>query len=276
MLKGDIVSLERQGQQLLYKVEDIDDEKVVLKGLFHRTSIVRSREDTKLKVVSESDTINFAQNAIKANEAKIKEILKDRNNNLPKNKSFMKPKLLHIDADENYLAICMKFYEVMGIEAYGYVFDEPTQPRRVRELLKKHAPDILVVTGHDVDRDDNQVYEVKDYENSTYYVDTTKQARLYEPSKNGLVIIAGACQSDYERIMGAGANFASSPARIMIDVLDPSYIANSIAYTYFTETVTPEEAVRYTTTKSKGFGGVETNGVLRQIEPEFSFKQIKE
>ncbi len=275
MFKGDIVSLERQGQQLLYKVEKIDGDKVVLKGLFHRTSIVRSREDSKLKVVSESDTKNFADNAVKANEAKIKEILKERNNRLPKNKSFMKPKLLHIDADENYLAICMKFYEVMGIEAYGYVFDEPTQPRQVRALLKKHAPDILVVTGHDIDRDDNQVYEVKDYENSTYYVETTKQARLYEPCKNGLVIIAGACQSDYERIMGAGANFASSPARIMIDVLDPSYISAIIAYTYFTDTVTPEEAVKYTTTKSKGFGGVETSGVLRQIEPEFSYKEIK-
>ncbi len=272
MFKGDIVSLERQGQQLLYKVEKIDGDKVVLKGLFHRTSIVISREDSNLKVVNESDTKNFADNAVKANESKIKEILKERNNRLPKNKSFMKPKLLHIDADENYLAICMKFYEVMGIEANGYVFDEPTQPRQVRALLKKHAPDILVVTGHDIDRDDNQVYEVKDYENSTYYVETTKQARLYEHCKNGLVIIAGACQSDYERIMGAGANFASSPARIMIDVLDPSYISAIIAYTYFTDTVTPEEAVKYTTTKSKGFGGVETSGVLRQIEPEFGFK----
>ncbi len=274
MLKGDIVRLDRHGQQLLYKVVDIDNEKVLLKGLLNRTSLVLSREDTKLEVISESDTANFAQNAIKANEAKIKEILKERNNNLPKNKSFMKPKLLHIDADENYLAICMKFYEVMGIEAYGYVFDEPTQPRRVRELLKKHAPDILVVTGHDVDRDDNNVYEVKDYENSTYYVETTKQARLYEPSKNGLVIIAGACQSDYERIMGAGANFASSPARIMIDVLDPCYVAERVAYTYFTNTVTPEEAVKYTTTKTKGIGGIETSGVLHLLDPEFIFKNI--
>lgn len=32
-----------------------------------------------------------------------------------------------------------------------------------------------------------------------------------------LVIFAGACQSYFEAIISAGANFASSPARILID-----------------------------------------------------------
>ena len=38
-----------------------------------------------------------------------------------------------------------------------------------------------------------------------------------ERNKNKLAIFAGACQSYYEEIMNAGANFASSPGRIFID-----------------------------------------------------------
>ena len=41
----------------------------------------------------------------------------------------------------------------------------------------------------------------------------------------------GACQSYFEAIISAGANFASSPARILIDFLDPLVIAEKIAFT---------------------------------------------
>lgn len=41
----------------------------------------------------------------------------------------------------------------------------------------------------------------------------------------------GACQSFYEAIMSAGANFASSPGRIMIDFVDPLVVAQRIATT---------------------------------------------
>ena len=44
-----------------------------------------------------------------------------------------------------------------------------------------------------------------------------------------LAIFAGACQSYYEAIMKAGANFASSPARILIDFIDPLIVAENIA-----------------------------------------------
>ena len=41
----------------------------------------------------------------------------------------------------------------------------------------------------------------------------------------------GACQSYYEAIIKAGANFASSPKRIMIDFYDPLIIAQKVATT---------------------------------------------
>ncbi len=266
MRVGDIVSVNRHGNNIFYKIDKIVDGLVFLKGLFHRTSLITSVENSKLSVVRESQTLSFQDEVIKNNEVKIKRILAERVNTLPQNVSYKKPKLLHIDADEDYMKVCLKFYEVMGIEANGYVFDEPNQPKEIRGLLEKHKPDILVVTGHDIDRDDNNIDEITDYENSRFYVESTSVARAYESSMDSLIIIAGACQSDYEAIMKAGSNFASSPARIMIDVLDPCYVAERIAYTYFTKTVTPEEAVKYTTTKLEGIGGVESSGVLRAVE----------
>ena len=46
-----------------------------------------------------------------------------------------------------------------------------------------------------------------------------------------MFIIAGACQSNYEDLIKAGANFASSPKRINIHALDPAIIAVSISKT---------------------------------------------
>ena len=46
-----------------------------------------------------------------------------------------------------------------------------------------------------------------------------------------MVIFAGACQSYYEALISAGANFASSPARILIDFMDPLVVARKIATT---------------------------------------------
>ena len=46
-----------------------------------------------------------------------------------------------------------------------------------------------------------------------------------------LVIFAGACQSYFEALISAGANFASSPARILIDFADPLIVAENVATT---------------------------------------------
>ena len=58
-----------------------------------------------------------------------------------------------------------------------------------------------------------------------------KEARKSYPNPYELVIFAGACQSFYEKLVEAGANFASSPARILIDFVDPLVVAQKIATT---------------------------------------------
>ena len=74
--------------------------------------------------------------------------------------------------------------------------------------------------------------DIYNYRNSKHFIQTVKKARKYdEKHGDNLVIFAGACQSYFEAIMDAGANFASSPARILIDFLDPLIVAKNVAIT---------------------------------------------
>ncbi|MFH4155732.1 sporulation peptidase YabG, partial [Acinetobacter baumannii] len=80
------------------------------------------------------------------------------------------------------------------------------------------------------------------------------------PSLDQLVIFAGACQSHFEALIRAGANFASSPSRINIHALDPVYVVGKISFTSFMERVNVWDVVRNTITGEKGLGGIETRG----------------
>lgn len=74
--------------------------------------------------------------------------------------------------------------------------------------------------------------DIFNYKNSRYFIETVREARRFEREQDAdLVIFAGACESYFEALIMAGANFASSPARIMIDFLDPLVIAKKIATT---------------------------------------------
>ena len=72
--------------------------------------------------------------------------------------------------------------------------------------------------------------DIFNYKNSRYFAETVRNVRENKANKN-LVIFAGACQSFYEALIDAGANFASSPARILIDFVDPLKVAEKIATT---------------------------------------------
>src|SRR5574344_615449 len=69
--------------------------------------------------------------------------------------------------------------------------------------------------------------DIYNYRNSYYFIKCVMEARKID--KRNLAIFAGACQSYYEALIQAGANFASSPARILIDFIDPLIVAENIA-----------------------------------------------
>ena len=83
----------------------------------------------------------------------------------------------------------------------------------------------MIKKGHNF----NDIYN---YRNSKYFVETVIRARMWEQGANKLAIFArGMPKVIMKLIIEAGANFASSPARILIDFKDPLIVAEQIANT---------------------------------------------
>jgi len=101
--------------------------------------------------------------------------------------------------------------------------------------------------------------DIYNYRNSRHFIQTVKEARRYD-EKHGLVIFAGACQSYFEALMDAGANFASSPARILIDFLDPLVVAKSIALTDKNKYIIIDDFVDELRDGKKGIDGIGARG----------------
>lgn len=75
----------------------------------------------------------------------------------------------------------------------------------------------------------------------------------------------GACQSFFEGIMEAGADFASSPGRILIDFIDPLIVAEKIATTEYYKVVTNYEIAKDIKEGLKGVSGLAAKGKKRVI-----------
>ncbi|WP_373894533.1 sporulation peptidase YabG [Virgibacillus natechei] len=173
-------------------------------------------------------------------------------------------KVLHLDGDQNYLRKCIELYQRMGLQVHGVHLNEKDMPLEIGALVERIQPNIIVITGHDSFSKNKGVKgDLRSYRNSKYFAETVREARRANPHLDQLVIFAGACQSHFESMIRAGANYASSPLRINIHALDPVFIAAKIAYTPFMEKVTVWDALRNTLTGDKGMGGVETRGLLR-------------
>lgn len=63
--------------------------------------------------------------------------------------------------------------------------------------------------------------------------------------------------------MQAGANFASSPKRILINALDPAIVAQKVSVTDNSVILSPESVIELTITGSAGIGGKDTRGQMR-------------
>ncbi len=177
-------------------------------------------------------------------------------------------KVLHLDGDSMYLRKCIGLYQRLGLHVHGVHLHEKEMPNEIVPLIKKVQPNIIVITGHDsFSKHKGTKSDLRAYRHSKYFVEAVREARRLIPDLDQLVIFAGACQSHFESLIRAGANFASSPMRINIHALDPVYIAAKIAYTPFLERVSVWDALRNTLSGEKGMGGIETKGLLRTGMP---------
>ena len=194
---------------------------------------------------------------------------KSSKNNQNKELIFGRPgKILHIDGDSEYLETCLKVYKQLSLDAVGRAIPERNQPEVIVDLVKEIKPDIVVLTGHDsVLRVTDDYLNLENYRNSKYYIDAVKALRNYNSSYDELVIFAGACQSCYECMLDAGANFASSPSRVLIHCLDPVLVCERIAFTRIDKVVSITDVIDNTITGIKGIGGLQTRGKYREGYP---------
>lgn len=219
---GDIVGRKSYNKDIIFLVKDVSDKNnILLEGIFERIIADSSIDDLEIINKKELDIKKTMTNI------KIKELEKRQKDNV------INGKILHLDGDKRYSEKSFKYYQKMGIKAIVKNIPENKQAKMVYNLLKFYKPDILVITGHDgMIRKEFGYYDIYNYRNSRHFIATVKEARRYEKDFGAnLVIFAGACQSYFEALMQAGANFASSPARILIDILDPLIVAKKVATT---------------------------------------------
>lgn len=197
------------------------------------------------------------------------QVIDDEVNIFKKDTVFKRPgTVLHLDGDSEYAQKCKDSYKKMGMTAYIYTIPESEQYKQVYTLLQKIRPNILVLTGHDAFfKKKNDIYNIENYKNSRYFIKGVLEARRYEHNLDNLVIFAGACQSYYEAIISAGANFASAPKRVLIDMMDPLIVAETIAYTPVDEFVSISNIISNTREGISGVGGIQTRGAFRTGMP---------
>lgn len=238
--KGDNVVRISHGKDIIFEVKKIiilnDGTKIaILKGITERIEVDSDIGDLILldKNTTQEKLSRFNKNL----ELKIEEKLKNQQKNEVLSSRLKTEistgKILHLDGDRKYSEKSLRYYQKMGLKAIVKNIPESKQPRVVYNLLKFYNPDILVITGHDgMFHKERGYHDIYNYRNSRHFIETVKEARRYEKDfKNDIVIFAGACQSYFEALIMAGANFASSPARILIDFLDPLIIAEKVATT---------------------------------------------
>jgi len=293
---GDIVARKSYGCDVFFKVVDISErngEKILtLKGISYR--IEADAPESDLEVQPEVKVREYRDRCWREAEKtaadrmyemryyryymprsrgwRKKAYYRDTSNEKPDR--IKRPgKVLHLDGDKDYLENCIAEYKKLGIDVVGEYVPEKDQPARVYSLLSQHRPDILVLTGHDgLIKGKDSYNSISSYRNSKYFVEAVKEARRFNPDMDGLVIFAGACQSMFNEIIKAGANFASAPFRDLIHALDPVRVCQKIAFASVDTVLDAEDVINNTITGKTGIGGIQTRGKYREgfpAEPEY-------
>ncbi|GKU77103.1 sporulation peptidase YabG [Paenibacillus sp. L3-i20] len=277
MKQGDLVVRKSYGSDVLFRVEAVRTNHALLKGTDYR--LLADAPIPDLSVVRDPESTRAVQQVrIKVNES-LQRMHSDREKQtmgydnairVAQQQSvpyFEIPgKVLHLDGDGNYLKKSMQLYNTMHVLAHGLHIHESQMADVLYRLLPQIKPDIVVITGHDgvlKNRAAGELYSLNSYKNSQNFVNAVRVAREYEKNRDGLVVIAGACQSHFEALLQAGSNFASSPGRILIHALDPVYIAIKASFTSIREAINLPDVIHGTISGIDGIGGIETMGRYR-------------
>ena len=255
---GDLVTRESYNNDIVFKIIDIDDDIYYLKGIN-----VRLYADSYIEDLIRYDN-NIDIEDEKEFEERLMNIKVDRNDDY----FYIPGKILHIDGDKEYLNRCLDYYDKLGIPAIGFTRLEYEIQNDIFNLLTEYKPNILVITGHDAYyKKKGSFHDMNAYKNSNNFIGAVKEARRYESSHQKLIIIAGACQSNYEELIKAGSNFASSPKRINIHALDPAIVAATMSLSDINNDINLKDIIDKTKYGSNGIGGIITKGTMYKGYP---------
>jgi spore coat assembly protein len=274
MKQGDLVVRKSYGGDMLFRIAAFAGKEAVLRGTDYR--LLADSPLIDLQTVRNPDELGGTRQArIQTNES-LRRMREERSRQAERagalqatsdrRESFFElpGKVLHVDGDANYLKKSMQVYGQLRVPAEGIHCHESQMPELLLRLLPQVRPDIVVITGHDgVLKQREDLHHLGNYKNSINFVHAVNVAREYERNRDSLNIIAGACQSHFEALLHAGANFASSPGRIMIHALDPVYVAVRSAFTPFRDTINVSDVIAHTISGIQGVGGIETMGRYR-------------
>ena len=243
---GDYVTRASYNNDTVFKIIDIKDDIAILQGV-------------NIRLIADSNVSDLVfcekcKEDLETDDSKLLERM-DSFSHLNRDEYFYLPgKVLHIDADKEYLDRCMKFYKNMNVLSYGIVMKEKDVSSNIEKYLNEIKPDILVITGHDAynSKDYDDYKDNNNYKNSMNFISAVRNARKYEKDQEKLIIIAGACQS----------NYASSPKRINIHALDPAIVASSISLSDKGKPIDLIGILDKTKYGSSGIGGIITNGTM--------------
>lgn len=250
ILKGDYVTRKSYNHDTVFKVLNIQDGIYYLKGVDVRLYADSTLDDLE-KVKTEEDREDYTERVQD-------KLILDRDEYF-----YLPGKILHFDGDSDYLNRCLDFYKKTGVLAIGKNVKESELPKCIDKYLKEIKPDIVIITGHDAYyKKKGDEHDSKNYQNSMNFIKSVIAARNFESSHEKLVIIAGACQSNYEELIKAGANYASSPKRVNIHALDPAIIAVTVALTKRNDEIDLLELLERTKYGREGMGGIMGNGVM--------------
>ena len=251
MQVGTYVIRKKYGGDVLFKVERLINDTAILKGVYIRLVATAFLDD--LIIISEPDLKYYNKLFIdKSNSIKDEYKL---------NKNHITGKILHIDSDLEYLKKCNRVYSELGLYSVCVLIDAPNIYRYIVDLVKSYNVDIVVITGHDA-YNKRGIHDLDNYLSSKHYIKAIKELRKCY-SKNDLYIFAGACGSNFEAIIAAGASAASSPGRVNIDAYDPAICAVKASTTPFNQIISFDSIWEHSLTKNEGISGIESYGHMR-------------
>lgn len=206
--KGAIVGRKSYGKDVLFIVKNIIPTKngdiAILRGIVERIEADSDIED--LEMIPKENVKTYLKNKEEELNKKIEKSRIEQENknykigilmrNTRAKEKIVTGKILHLDGDKKYSEKSFHYYKKLGLNAIVKNIPEYKQPKVVYQLLRVYQPDILVVTGHDaILKRGMNYYDIYNYRNSKYFIETVKEARRYDKENEKQLVIFARCMS---------------------------------------------------------------------------------